>query len=113
MRDGQWRLLDCTPAWGGNWTSDCFLVFLWQDAADRCVLTVVNFAGNQSQCYVPLPLPDLAGHTMRLKDLMSPVCYDRAGEDLLSHGLYLDLPAWGYHVFELSLRMREPAISPT
>ena len=25
-----WQLLDCTPAWEGNWTWDCFLAFAWQ-----------------------------------------------------------------------------------
>ena len=24
VRQGSWRLLDCTPAWEGNWTWDCF-----------------------------------------------------------------------------------------
>jgi hypothetical protein len=33
---------------------------------------------------------------------MSNIVYDRDGDDLLSRGLFLDLPAWGYHVFELS-----------
>ena len=30
VRDGHWQLLDCTPAWDGNWTWDCFLAFAWQ-----------------------------------------------------------------------------------
>ena len=30
VRDGQWQLLDCIPAWEGNWTWDCFLAFAWQ-----------------------------------------------------------------------------------
>jgi hypothetical protein len=33
---------------------------------------------------------------------MSPAVYDRSGDDLTTRGLYLDLPAWGYHAFELS-----------
>jgi hypothetical protein len=27
--------------------------------------------------------------------------YDRRGDEILSQGLYLDVPAWGYDVFEL------------
>jgi hypothetical protein len=38
---------------------------------------------------------------VRLVDVMGSAIYDREGNDLLSHGLYLDLPGWGYHVFEL------------
>ena len=30
VRDGQWQLLECVPAWDGNWTWDCFLAFAWQ-----------------------------------------------------------------------------------
>ena len=62
----------------------------------------VNYAGTQSQCYVRLPFPDLAGRTVQLKDLMGAATYDRDGGDVLSRGLYLDLPPWGYHVFELT-----------
>jgi len=28
--------------------------------------------------------------------------YDREADQIHSGGLYLDLPAWGYHVFELT-----------
>ncbi len=100
-RDGQWRLLECMPAWDGNWTWDCFLAFAWEGAGGGRLLVAVNYAPNQSQCYVRLPWTDLAGRTMRLKDLMGPAEYDREGDGLLSTGLFLDLPAWGFHVFTL------------
>ena len=64
----------------------------------------VNYAGNQGQCYVRLPFHDLAGRAVRLEDLMGPASYDRDGSDLASRGLYLDVPAWGYHVFEMTSR---------
>ena len=35
VRDGQWQLLECVPAWDGNWTWDCFVVFAWQGAGDE------------------------------------------------------------------------------
>ena len=102
VRDGQWRLLDCAPAWEGNWTSDGFIVWSWQARDGLQRLIAVNYAGNQSQCYVRLPFPELSGHTVRLKDLTGPASYDRDGSDLVSRGLYLDLPPWGYHVFEVT-----------
>jgi hypothetical protein len=67
------------------------------------LLVAVNYSGHQSQCYVRLPFADLGGRTARLKDAMGPASYDRDGGDLGSRGLYLDLPAWGYHVFDASL----------
>ena len=101
VRDGQWRLLDCAPAWEGNGTSECFLAFAWQGSGEERLLVTINYAASPSQCYVPFPFPDLAGRTVRLKDLMGPASYDRNGDELLSRGIYLDVPAWGYHVFEL------------
>src|SRR3954470_16832068 len=29
VRDGWWSLLECVPAWDGNWTSDCYLAWMW------------------------------------------------------------------------------------
>jgi hypothetical protein len=102
VREGEWRLLECAPAWDGTWTLDCFMAWSWEaDDGQRC-LVAVNYAGNQSQCYVRLPFRDLARRPVRLEDLMSPVRYDREGSDLVSRGLYLDLPPWGYHVFRIS-----------
>jgi glycosidase len=102
VRDGQWRLLDCVPAWDGNGTWDAFLAWSWQAGNGRQLLIAVNYAGHQSQCYVRLPFGDLAGRTVRLKDLMGAATYDRDGSDLGSRGLYLDLLPWGYHVFDVS-----------
>ena len=102
VRDGQWRLLECRPAWDGNWTWDCFLAFGWESASGDRLLVTVNYSPNQSQCYVTLPFPELAGRGVQLKDLLSSATYDRDGNNLLSPGLYLDLPAWNYHVFRLS-----------
>jgi hypothetical protein len=100
--EGDWQLLECDAAWQGNWTCDCGIAYWWQDAADLRVLVVVNFAANQSQFYVRLPLSELVGRSWRLQDLLSPACYDRAGKDLESPGLFLDLPPWRYHVFQVT-----------
>ena len=105
VRNGDWRLLECTPAWDGNWTSDCFLAYFWQGASDERLLVVVNYAPNQSQCVVRIAFPNLTDHRWRLEDLLSDARYDRHGSDLEARGLYLDLAPWRYHVF----RLQEPA----
>jgi glycosidase len=102
VRDGQWCLLECAAAWDSNWTSDCFIAWSWHARDGQRRVMAVNYAGSQSQCYVRLPFPELSGDKVRLKDLMSSASYDRDGGDLVSRGLYLDLPAWGYHAFDVT-----------
>jgi hypothetical protein len=102
---GEWRLLECTQAWDGNGTWDGFLAFAWQASAgqrDHRFIVVANYANTQGQCYVRLPFTDLAGRSVRFIDLMSPARYDREGNDLLARGLYLDVPPWHYHVFDVA-----------
>jgi len=57
---------------------------------------------NTSTTRADAPFEDLRGHSVRLQDRMSPAVYDRSGDELLARGLYLDMPGWGYHVFEVS-----------
>lgn len=104
VRDGQWQLLECAPAWEGNWTWDCFLGFTWQAPGRDRLLVAVNYATNQSQCYVRLPFTDLAGGQWRLQDQIGTVSYDRDGNELTSRGLYLDAPPWQTCVFSLTRR---------
>jgi glycosidase len=102
VREGEWRLLECVPAWDGNWTWDGFVAFAWQSAGGERLLMAVNYSGNQAQCYVRLPFTEIAGRAIRFTDLMSDALYDRGGDDLMSGGLYLDLRPWGYHVFDVT-----------
>ncbi len=99
VRNGQWRLLECVPAWDGNPSSDAFIAYGLQGDEGRRLLVCVNYAPHQSQCYVRLPFSDLGGGSWRLRDLLGDAYYERDGNDLLSRGLYLDLPPWGHHVF--------------
>jgi hypothetical protein len=99
VRDGQWQLVECVPAWEGNWTSDCLVAFAWQGPGGDRLLVAVNYAANQSQCYLRLPFTDLAGGQWRLKDQMSSAIYDRDGNDLQSNGLFLDMSPWQTAVF--------------
>jgi glycosidase len=102
FRDGSWHLLTCSPEWEGNGSWDSFLVFSWEGTNDFRALVAVNYSNHASQCFVQLPFSDLTGQTLLFRDLMSPAFYERDGNDLISRGLYLDLPEWGFHVFEVS-----------
>ena len=104
VRDGRWQLLDCTPAWEGNWTWDCFVAFAWQGSHGERLVVAVNYSPNQSQCYVRMPFSDLGDSQWRLENLIGDEVYDRGGTDLTSRGLYLDVPAWKAPVFAMTKR---------
>ena len=101
VRGGAWRLIDCAPAWEGNWTHDGCLAWMWTDATQR-LLIAVNYADNQSQCFVRGVVDATASGTVRFTDRMGPAVYDRDAADLDARGLYLDLPPWKYHVFAVT-----------
>ena len=101
VRDGQWKLLECVPAWDGNWTWECFLAFLWQGTGGERLLVAVNYGPSQSQCYVRLPFADLGNGQWRFQDLIGDATYDRQGSDLQTRGLYLDMHPWQAAVFSL------------
>ena len=50
VRNGQWQLLDCAPAWDGNWTHDGFVGFAWRGAGGETA------AGDGELCTQPEPV---------------------------------------------------------
>jgi len=100
VRDGEWRLLTCT-GWPDNDTHRNLLAWSWT-GADTRHLVIVNDSDTPSQGQVPLPWPDLSGRPCRLTDLLTDQSYDRDGGQLLTPGLFVDLPARHSHVLRLS-----------
>jgi hypothetical protein len=97
---GQWQPLQPREAWPGNFSYVNMVAHGWALDKERR-LVVANLASQQSQCLVPLHWPNMAAQTWQLTDLLSAVEYTRNGDDLLTRGLYLDLPGYGYHLFQL------------
>ena len=66
------------------------------------LLVIVNYGPTQGQCYVSFPWADLRASAPVLHDILDPtVRCQRDGGDLLTDGLYVDVPAWAHHVFEV------------
>ena len=102
LHDGEWRLADVREAWQGNPTHQQLIVSSWQ-AGERRLLVAVNYGPSQAQGYVGAAgLSGLEGRTFTLVDLLGDARYQRSGDDLASGRLYLDMPPWGYNVFDLS-----------
>ena len=77
------------------------MAFAWLGPGKERLLVAVNYASNQSQCYVRLPFAELGNRQWRLQDLLGDAQYDRDGNDLESRGLYLDVPPWQAYVFSM------------
>ena len=101
FRDGVWSQVQPQPAWPDNWTSNGFVTYAWCAEDGGRYLVVVNYAGNQGQCRLPLSFPELRGQSVHLIDLMGTEVYDRDGDELLDNGLYIDHAPWHFNVFEL------------
>ena len=99
VHDGEFQLHECRPAWAENGSFEALTVVSWT-LGDSRLLVAVNFAPHATQGYVTISIPYLAAHDVRLVDLLGDARYTRSGPELEQRGLYLDLPAWGYHVFD-------------
>jgi hypothetical protein len=97
--DGDWSQIQPQQAWSGNWTSECFIAYVWVGRDGCRFLVIVNYAANQSQCRLPLPFADLRGKRVRLTDLLGPEVYDRDGSELVDPGLFIDHTPWRFNVF--------------
>lgn len=102
VRCGQWRLLQCQPAWEENASWSKIIAFAWDGPNQRRMLVAVNYGQTRAQCYVHRSFPDLPGAKWQLRDLLTEAVYERGRDNLAQYGLYLDLPEWGQHVFELT-----------
>ncbi|MDT5157272.1 MAG: hypothetical protein QOH51_1629 [Acidobacteriota bacterium] len=105
FHDGDWQQVEPREAWHGNPSHEHFVASRWTLGEDMR-LSVVNLSAERAQCYLPLELPALAGRTWLLKDLLGEAVYLRDGDGLLSPGLYLDVPAYGQHLFEITPQPR-------
>jgi glycosidase len=101
FREGAWSQIQPRPAWPGNSSSDDFIAYAWAGDNDTRHVIVVNYAGNQGQCRLPLPFPELRGKQVHLSDMMGTEVYDRDGSESVDPGLFIDHTPWHFNVFEL------------
>jgi hypothetical protein len=113
VREGQWQLLECVPVWNGNFSSENFIAFAWQNSTGEKMLAVVNFSGRPAQCYVRLSFIETGGCQWQLRDWLGTAIYQRDGNDLQARGLYLDVGPWCGHVFDVKVAVPDAKIAKT
>ena len=95
FRQGDWRLCERT-GWPDNSSFQNIVAWTWRLYNDRWLI-VVNLSDSACQALAKLGFDDLAGGQWLLRDLLSGVSYERAGNEMSSEGLYVDLGPWAYH----------------
>jgi hypothetical protein len=103
VKTGEWQSLACHPAWDGNGSWDAIVAHAWRGSGGERMLIAVNYAPHPSQCYLSMLFPEIKDASVHLEDSLSSACYVRDGNELLDRGLYLDMQAWSYHVFDLKV----------
>ena len=100
LHDGTWRL--CTHSgWPDNATHQQIVSWSWEhDGEPRCLI-VVNLGDAPAQAQISPAMGGLAGHTWILDDRLSGERYERSGDEMTASGVFVALPPWGAHLFQL------------
>jgi hypothetical protein len=99
FKSGEWRLCECR-GWPDNLSYRNLLAWCWRLDADFRIV-VVNYCDSRSQGLVRLPMNDLHDKSVLLEDAFSDACHSRSGAEMFQVGLFVNLPAWGYHFFKV------------
>lgn len=97
MRRGHWQLCQ-RSGWPDNATFQNLVAWCWQSAKFN-YLIVVNLSTSRSQGRIKLPFNDMKNGLLQMTDLFTGKKYEWKSDEILSQGLFVDLPPWGYHLF--------------
>ncbi len=100
FHDGEWQALRPAAEWAGNPTNRSIVAHRWS-LNDEHRLVFVNLSPDRAQALTPIDIVTLAGRDWRLDDVLNDTTYVRRGDEMLGTGLYIDLPGFGYHLFEV------------
>jgi hypothetical protein len=109
FRTGTWRLCD-RSGWPDDDRYRDLVTWCW-DGPSRW-LVVVNLSGNGVAGLVHAPWEDLRGQDCELTDATNNLRFIRSGDDLVD-GLFVQVPAWGWHLFQVQAAPAGRVANPT
>ena len=95
FHNGDWRLCQ-RSGWPDNSSFENVVAWSWSQKDEFCLI-VVNLSEHAAQANIQVGKESLRGKRWRLSDALSGAVYERGGDEMLSPGLYVDLPPWSYH----------------
>ncbi len=99
LHEGAWKLCE-RSGWPDNQSSQNLVAWSWVKDKDRRLI-VVNLSDHAAQGRVLVPWEQVRGAIWHLTDAFSGWTCDRDGDEMLTAGLYVELPAWGFYFFEV------------
>jgi hypothetical protein len=88
-----WKLATPEPASAG-YVAHLNIVAMMIDTPHP-MMVVVNCSSSKSECKIRLPI---TGSQIVFKDLVTEKSFEWSGEEVRQTGVFIDLPAWGYHL---------------
>jgi hypothetical protein len=101
FRAGEWRLCE-SGGWPDNPSFRNLAAWCWR-RENRFALVAVNLSAGPAQGRVRLPWSGLPDREVVLADVFSGARYTRRTGEMSAPGLFVDLPAWGFHLFEFGI----------
>ncbi len=95
--ESDWQLCSIT-GWSDNQSCYNLLAYTWTEGHIK-ILIVVNFSEFPSQGRIHIPWQIKKNGNVEFVDLFGNEPMSRSGNELTSEGLFVDLPAWGFHFF--------------
>ena len=99
FRTGQWRLCE-RSGWPDNVSHRNILTWCWELKGERRLI-VINFSDAASQAMVRASWEDLRGRLWRFSEALSGETFERDGDGLGRHGLFVSLDPWRWHFLRL------------
>jgi glycosidase len=104
LRSGKWELCE-RSGWPDNSSYQNIVAWTWTRGDERALI-IVNLADALSQAHVRVPGVDVG--IWNLHDPVNGVEYTRAGSEMGSPGLYVELESWEFHFFECQSKAGAP-----
>jgi len=98
MGEGIWSMCEVDPT--GDLSNTNLISFVWQ-FKENYLLIVVNFSPYLAKGNVRIENIDYGSTKWNFTDLLTQNGFVYEGDHLDAHGLFVELPAWNGHIFDL------------
>ncbi|MHA1733675.1 MAG: alpha-amylase [Promethearchaeota archaeon] len=98
--EGRWKLCGLRPVSGDDNSFSNLVAHCWTNGDER-LLVVVNLGGSESRAHAVVPDFEFRTGDWVFEDKLNHEVYVYHAEELDLHGLYVNLPPWQSHIFEV------------